>query len=211
MQQPASPSTPEIYDLGMQDYHKIWQKMKDYTLSRNQTSSNQIWLVEHPPIFTLGRVGKASNLHQQTNIPLVKTDRGGDITYHGPGQLIAYLLFDIRRDGIGIKNFVRLIEQSVIDYLQTLNIPSERKTGHPGIYTQHGKIAALGLNCKQQGTYHGVSININMNLTPFQYINPCGLSQAVTHIQRWYPQITIEQSKTNWLNAFIPLWNRNNG
>lgn len=206
-----------IHDIGRQDFYQTWQKMRDYTLARDTHSANQIWLVEHPPVFTLGRAGKTTNLLtinsvtksvNQPRIPFVKTDRGGDITYHGPGQFIAYLLCDIRREGVGIRQFVRLIEQSVIDYLTTLDIEAQRQAGRPGIYTKLGKIAALGLNCKQYGTYHGVSINVNMDLSPFQQINPCGIKQPIAQIKQWHPYVCTKHSKRHWCKYFLHLWEK---
>ena len=164
----------QISELGICDYQPIWEKMRDYTLTRTADSRDQIWYLQHAPVYTLGLNGKQKHILQTDNIPLIPVDRGGQVTYHGPGQLVAYLLIDMRRKKLGIKNIVNAMEQAVIDYLNSLNISSERLAGAPGIYVKGAKIAALGLRVKNGCTYHGLSLNVDMNLNPFSNINPCG-------------------------------------
>ena len=160
--------------LGQQDYDPIWEQMREFTQQRNDTTPDEIWYLEHPPVYTLGLNGKRHHVLNQTNIPLIPVDRGGQVTYHGPGQLVAYVLLDIDRRKLGIKDVVKLIEQAVIDYLAELNIQAARKPGAPGIYVDGAKIAALGLRVKKGCTYHGLSLNVDMDLSPFNDINPCG-------------------------------------
>lgn len=141
---------------------------------RDSTSRDEFWYLQHPPVYTLGLNGKRHHLLQETTIPLIETDRGGQITYHGPGQLVGYLLVDIGRRQLGIKDFVSHIEQALIDLLADYQIQAGRLAGAPGIYVDGAKIAALGLRVKQGRTYHGLAMNLEMDLHPFQHINPCG-------------------------------------
>ena len=161
-------------DLGLRSYQPVWDEMRDYTQDRDSNSADQIWYLQHEPVYTLGLNGKRHHLLQQTDIPIVPVDRGGQITYHGPGQLIAYLLIDIDRLNIGVKELVSGIEQAIIDYLADFNLLTERMPGAPGIYIDGAKIAALGLRVKKGRTYHGLSLNVDMDLSPFKDINPCG-------------------------------------
>lgn len=159
---------------GMVDYHQCWQQMQDFNRQRNENTCDEIWLLEHPPVFTQGLNGKPEHILDLHNIPLVKTDRGGQVTYHGPGQLIAYILFDVKRNKQGVRQLVSGMEQAVIQYLQHHQIQAQAKKEAPGVYVEGAKIAALGLRVKQGGSYHGLSFNVDMDLTPFSYINPCG-------------------------------------
>lgn len=161
-------------ELGVSDYQSIWDEMRDYTLTRDNDSPDQIWYLQHTPVFTLGLNGKHQHLLNKSAIPVIEVDRGGQITYHGPGQLVAYLLIDINRLEIGIKDLVTDMEQVIINYLSDYNIDAKRKTGAPGIYVDGAKIAALGLRVKKGRTYHGLSFNIDMDMAPFNDINPCG-------------------------------------
>ena len=159
--------------LGLNEYLPIWQAMQSFTASRNQETPDELWLLQHPPIYTLGRQGKGIE-RPETSIPVVEVDRGGEITYHGPGQLVAYFMLDLRRMAIGVKTLVALMEQSVIDLLASYGIQGERRAGAPGVYVQGKKIAALGLRVKRGCTYHGLSLNVDMDLAPFSHISPCG-------------------------------------
>jgi len=171
-----SPGLPELQtcELGLCAYQTVWDDMRRYTQARDNNSADQIWYCQHHPVYTLGLNGKRHHLLQQTDIPVIPVDRGGQITYHGPGQLIAYLLIDINRLNISIKALVTGIEQAIIDYLAELGFRAERKQGAPGIYIKGAKIAALGLRVKKGRTYHGLSFNVDMDLSPFKDINPCG-------------------------------------
>jgi lipoyl(octanoyl) transferase len=161
--------------LGVQDYTQVWQAMQRFVAQRTPATTDEIWLVEHPAVFTQGQAGKEQHLLSNAhNIPIIHTDRGGQITYHGPGQLIFYLLLDLKRRKQGIKGLVCSIEQAVIDYLASLKLTAFRQAGAPGVYVDAGKIAFLGLKVKRWCTYHGVSFNFDMDLEPFNYINPCG-------------------------------------
>lgn len=160
--------------MGLSDYQATWQAMKDFTNSRTAETCDEIWLLQHPAVFTQGIAGKPEHLLCNTAIDLVKTDRGGQITYHGPGQIVAYLLLDIRRLKLGVRELVRSMESAVIDVLKNYQIKAVARVDAPGVYVDNAKIAALGLKIKKNYCYHGIALNVNMDLTPFSYINPCG-------------------------------------
>ncbi len=163
-----------VRKLGLSDYQVTWQAMKDFTQRRAATTRDEIWLLQHSPVFTQGIAGRPEHLLHDFEIPLIKTDRGGQITYHGPGQIIAYLLLDIRRLKLGVRELVRCMENAVIDLLKTYHIQAVGRIEAPGVYVNDAKIAALGLKIKKNYCYHGIALNVNMDLTPFSYINPCG-------------------------------------
>lgn len=164
-----------IKKLGLSDYQATWQAMKDFTEHRTTASCDEIWLLQHLPVFTQGIAGKPEHLlNNNHGIPVIKTDRGGQITYHGPGQLIAYLLLDIRRLKIGVRELVRCMENAVIDLLETYRIQAFNHIEAPGVYVNNAKIASLGLKIKKNYCYHGIALNVDMDLTPFSFINPCG-------------------------------------
>jgi lipoyl(octanoyl) transferase len=159
---------------GRIDYAPAWEAMRVFTAAREADTPDEIWLVEHPPVYTLGQAGKPEHLLRSTDIPLVKSDRGGQITYHGPGQLVAYLLIDLARRGLKVRELVSIMEQALIDCLAGYGIHAERRAGAPGVYVNDAKIAALGLRVRQGRSYHGLSLNVDMDLTPFSWTNPCG-------------------------------------
>ena len=163
-----------VKHLGLVDYVSTWQTMQDFTSQRDPQSDDEIWLLEHPPVYTQGLAGKPEHLLAATSIPVIKTDRGGQITYHGPGQLVAYVLYDLKRAGMSVRELVRRIEQALIDVLQDYGITASRKTSAPGVYVHGAKIAALGLRVRRGCSYHGLSFNVAMDLAPFSAINPCG-------------------------------------
>ncbi len=163
-----------IRHLGLVDYEPTWHAMQAFTETRTGETSDELWIVEHPPVYTLGLAGKPEHLLQQTAIPLIKTDRGGQITYHGPGQLVVYLLMDLRRRDYGVRDMVRRIEQAIIDTLADYGIEARGDVNAPGVYVGARKIASLGLRIKNHATYHGLSLNVSMDLAPFGSINPCG-------------------------------------
>jgi lipoyl(octanoyl) transferase len=163
-----------IRHLGLVDYEPTWHAMQAFTETRTGETPDELWIVEHPPVYTLGLAGKPEHLLQQTAIPLVKTDRGGQITYHGPGQLVVYLLMDLRRRDYGVRDMVRRIEQAIIDTLADYGIEARGDVNAPGVYVGARKIASLGLRIKNHATYHGLSLNVSMDLAPFGSINPCG-------------------------------------
>lgn len=164
----------KIINLGLQDYTQTWSAMKNFTQARDVNTEDELWIVEHPSVFTQGISGKDEHVLINSEIPIVRTDRGGQITYHGPGQLIVYCLIDLKRLGIGVKKIVSLIELSIMDLLAKHQIESHIKTGAPGVYVDGAKIAALGLKVKNGRTYHGLSLNVAMELSAFAQINPCG-------------------------------------
>ena len=172
--------------LGRADYVPTWDAMRQFTGQRTQDTEDELWLVEHPPVFTLGQAGRREHLLAATDIPVIATDRGGQITYHGPGQVIAYPLLDLRRLGIFVKELVFRIEQAAIQALETFGVDARRVKGAPGVYVPYaasraadefaglGKIAALGIKVTNGRSYHGLAMNVAMDLTPFSLINPCG-------------------------------------
>jgi lipoyl(octanoyl) transferase len=163
-----------VKHLGRADYLPTWEAMKAFTVARGPETADELWLVEHPPVYTLGQAGKPEHLLRPTDIPVVNIDRGGQVTYHGPGQIIAYLLLDLKRRGIGVKELVNRMEQAVIDLLAGYGIAAERREKAPGVYVNGAKIAALGLRIKNGCCYHGLALNVDMDLSPYQAINPCG-------------------------------------
>ncbi|MEW5892676.1 MAG: lipoyl(octanoyl) transferase LipB [Pseudomonadota bacterium] len=170
--------------LGRVAYEPTWRAMQEFTVSRGPDTVDEIWFVEHPPVFTLGQAGKREHLLRDIGIPVVPIDRGGQVTYHGPGQLVAYLLIDLKRRGIGVKELVRRMEQAIIDLLAEYGIRAQRKAGAPGVYVNDAKIAALGLRIKHGCSYHGLALNLDMDLAPFSAINPCGYQgMAVTQLR----------------------------
>jgi lipoyl(octanoyl) transferase len=166
--------TLKLKVLGVQDYVTVWQNMQQFTQARTPETLDEVWLVQHPPVFTLGRNGKAEHILQVTEIPIVNIDRGGQVTYHAPGQLVAYLLLDIRRKQVAVRDLVMRIEQSIIELLSHYAITAQGDREAPGVYVNGAKIAALGLRVTRGYTYHGLSLNVDMDLSPFQQINPCG-------------------------------------
>lgn len=162
--------------LGLAQYEPVWRDMQAFTDSRDENTDDQLWLVQHPPVFTQGQAGKAEHVLAPGDIPVIQVDRGGQVTYHGPGQIVAYPLVDIRRKGIGVRDFVHRIEQAIIDVLAGFGVQGERLAGAPGIYVEGDKIASLGLRVRRGRTFHGMAFNIDMDLEPFQRINPCGFA-----------------------------------
>ncbi len=173
-----------IKRLGLADYPTTYAAMRTHNRAAGIDTNDEIWLLEHPPVFTQGLAGKPEHILDAGDIPLVKIDRGGQVTYHGPGQLVVYLLLNMRNKGYGVKSLVRRIEQSLIDLLAEYDITGERRAGMPGVYVAQGKIAAIGLRVANHATYHGLSLNIDMDLQPFARINPCG-----------YPDLPVTQMR----------------
>lgn len=166
-----------IQHLGHQRYTDTYQAMQTFTAERQADSQDEVWLVEHPPVYTQGLNGDARHIQSSLGaIPLVQTDRGGQITYHGPGQLVMYVLIDLKRRKLGVRQLVTLLEQSTINLLQNYGLNAQARADAPGIYIHGKKIASLGLKIKRQCSYHGLALNVNMDLSPFQRITPCGLT-----------------------------------
>lgn len=170
--------------LGRVEYLPTWRAMQDFSAARDESTADELWVLEHPPVFTLGQAGKREHLLQTTDIPVVPIDRGGQITYHGPGQIVIYVLVDLKRRGYGVKELVNRMEQAVIDLLAAFGVSATRTPGAPGVYVNGAKIAALGLRIKQGRSYHGLALNVDMDLSPFALINPCG-----------YPGMAVTQTR----------------
>jgi len=169
-----------VRDLGLADYRQTWEAMRAFTAVRTGQTPDELWLAEHPPVYTLGTNDRREPFDNSDQIPVVQTDRGGQITYHGPGQQLVYVLMDLRRRHWGVRQLVNALEQAVIDVLATHNIRSERRAGAPGVYVSGRKIAQLGLRVRRQGSYHGLSFNVAMDLEPFRRIKPCGYAGLET-------------------------------
>lgn len=164
----------EVRHLGRVDYEPTWRAMQDFTAVRTESTPDEVWFLEHPPVFTLGLNAKPEHLLNPGDIPVVQIDRGGQVTYHGPGQLVVYVLLDIARRHLGVQRLVQLMEQAVIDLLAEHGVRAEGRRDAPGVYVAGAKIAALGLRVKRGRTYHGLALNVAMDLEPFDRINPCG-------------------------------------
>ncbi len=160
--------------LGRQDYEPVWKAMHEFTDQRTEETPDEVWLVEHNPVFTQGQAGKAEHLINTGDIPVVQSDRGGQVTYHGPGQLVAYFLINLRRKKLGVRDLVTTIENLVINTLKAYNIDSAARPDAPGVYVDGKKICSLGLRIRKGCSFHGLALNVNMDLTPFLRINPCG-------------------------------------
>lgn len=164
----------QIVRLGEADYLSTWEAMRDYTDQRDEHSEDQLWLVQHPSVFTQGQAGKAEHLLTPGDIPVVQADRGGQVTYHGPGQWVLYLLLDLRRRGLGVRALVDVIEQGIVELLAGYGITAAPRPDAPGVYVEAAKIASLGLRVRRGCSYHGLALNVDMDLSPFARINPCG-------------------------------------
>jgi len=173
-------------NLGLVPYQVAYQKMQIFTSERPEGAEDEIWFCEHSPVFTLGWHAEKTHLFDTHQIPVVETDRGGQVTYHGPGQLMVYFLVDLKRRKQGVAEFVCTIESALIAMLQQLNIKAHRREGMPGVYVDNRKIASSCLRVKKGCTYHGLALNVDMDLTPFSYINPCGYSDLkMTQVKEW--------------------------
>jgi len=160
--------------LGLREFEPVWRAMQSFTDRRGPDTPDELWLVEHLPVYTLGQAGRSEHVLNPGDIPLIRTDRGGQVTYHGPGQLVAYLLLDLHRARLGVKRLVQLLEQSVVDLLASYGIASSTRPGAPGVYAEGAKIAALGLRVRRGCSFHGLALNVDMDLEPFSRIDPCG-------------------------------------
>jgi lipoyl(octanoyl) transferase len=182
----------QVYYLGLQEYSHVFEAMQIFTQRRNTHTPDELWLVEHLPVYTQGQAGKKEHILNTNDINIIQTDRGGQVTYHGPGQLLAYLLYDLRRAKIHIKHLTCALENSIISVLAMLNIKANLQDGAPGVYVNDAKIASIGLRVKNGCTYHGIAINVNLDLGPFDYINPCGYKDlTMTQISNYNPKIRM--------------------
>ena len=198
-----NPSVLTVRHLQRQPYLPVWQAMKAVTARRDAHHPDELWLLEHDAVYTLGLAGRPEHVLDPGTIAVQHVDRGGQVTYHGPGQLVAYTLVDLRRRALGVKDFVRHLESALITTLARFDIHGTPRPGAPGVYTERGKIAAVGLRIKRGCCYHGISLNINMDLTPFEGINPCGFAGlSVTQIADYRPEIDIADVLPVWVEAF---------
>ena len=188
----AHAGAPRVRRLGLCDYEPVWRRMQEFNASRDARTADEVWLVEHHPVYTVGLAGRPEHLPVATDIPVIKVDRGGQVTYHGPGQLVAYLLLDLDRRGLGVRRLVRRIETAVVDLLAACGVAAEGRPQMPGVYVDGAKIAALGLRVRRGCCYHGVSLNVDMDLAPFAAIDPCG-----------YPGLAVTQTKDRGIEAGI--------
>jgi lipoyl(octanoyl) transferase len=185
-----------VRQLGLCEYEPVWRAMQEFTDRRDESSVDELWLVQHPPVFTQGQAGKAEHVLAPGDIPVIQVDRGGQVTYHGPGQIVAYPLVDIRRKGFGVREFVKYIEEAIIRVLDQYGVQGERREGAPGIYVKGEKIASLGLRVRHGRSFHGLAFNIDMDLEPFQRINPCGYEGLrVTQLKEFAPLVFSEVEK----------------
>jgi lipoyl(octanoyl) transferase len=183
-----------VKHLGMRDYTEVWREMQAFTENRTEQTQDEIWLLEHNPVFTLGLAGKKEHLLTPGSIPVVQCDRGGQVTYHGPGQVVAYIMYDMNRAGIGVRKLVELLQSAVLDLLQQHGVEGHTMQKAPGVYIDNKKIAALGLRVRHGRSFHGLSLNVDMDMEPFSRINPCGYpDMQVTQIKDLGIETSIEQ------------------
>lgn len=190
---PSQPTDLEVHFLGRRDYRDVWEKMQDFTDRRSQQTPDNFWVVEHPPVFTLGQAGKTEHLLAPGDIPIIKVDRGGQVTYHGPGQLVVYVLIDLKRHQLGVRQLVSALEHAIIGLLASHRIEATRRDDAPGVYVDGAKIASLGLKIRKGCSYHGLALNVAMDLEPFSRINPCG-----------YEGLAVTQLRD--LGVHTPMW-----
>ena len=201
---PSPSNTVIVKNLGLQEYQPIWSAMQDFTLQRNADSYDEIWLLEHQSVFTVGRNGQPEHILETSHIPIINIDRGGQITYHGPGQLVIYLMLDIKRRHLGVRKLITLIEQSIIDTLRDYQINAYAKKEAPGVYIDDSKIAALGLRIKKGCTFHGLSLNIAMDLSPFKQINPCGYKNLkIVQLSDYIHDIKLSQVQQKMITYLV--------
>jgi lipoyl(octanoyl) transferase len=193
---PHTKAAPLVRWLGAVDYEPTWRAMQRITDTRDKNTPDEIWLLEHPPVFTLGLNADAGHVLAAGDIPVVKIDRGGQVTYHGPGQLVVYPLIDIRRAKLGVRDLVTAMERAMIDYCASLGITAACKAGAPGVYVDGRKIGSVGIRIRRGASYHGLAFNVNMDLEPFQRINPCGYAglQMTQLAALGRPAATVEQT-----------------
>ena len=191
-----------IRDLSHTDYEQTWQDMRDFTDNRDENTMDELWLLEHPPVFTQGLAGKPEHILNPHDIPVVQTDRGGQVTYHGPGQLVAYVLFNLKRNNLFARDLVRKLESSVIDVLKEYGVSAKARCDAPGVYVNEEKICSIGLRVRKNCSYHGIALNVDMDLKPFHYINPCGHQEMkMTQIKSFSPNVSISDVKKRLVSA----------
>ena len=182
----------QVRHLGEVDYHHSWQKMQEFTNTRQQDTADELWFLQHPAVYTLGKNGKPEHILNSGNIPVVNSDRGGQVTYHGPGQIVVYTLLDLKRMNIGVRALVTKLEQTIVELLSDYGISANARADAPGVYVNNAKIAALGLRVRKGCSFHGLSLNVDMDLEPFTRINPCGYEGLeVTQIKNFISDIQL--------------------
>ena len=197
-----------VRHLGLQPYEPVSQAMHDFTDSRDDTTPDEIWLVEHLPVFTQGQAGKAEHLLMTGDIPVIQSDRGGQVTYHGPGQQVMYVLLNLKRRKLGVRELVTLLEQTVVNTLAEYGIDAHPRADAPGVYVGEMKICSLGLRIRKGCSFHGLALNINMDLTPFQRINPCGYAgMEMTQMRQWVDTAAPENIRPVLLKNVLALLN----
>lgn len=197
-----------VRHLGLQPYEPVSQAMHDFTDSRDDTTPDEIWLVEHYPVFTQGQAGKAEHLLMTGNIPVIQSDRGGQVTYHGPGQQVMYVLLNLKRRKLGVRELVTLLEQTVVNTLAEYGIDAHPRADAPGVYVGEMKICSLGLRIRKGCSFHGLALNVNMDLTPFLRINPCGYAgMEMTQMRQWVETATPDNIRPVLLNNLLALLN----
>jgi len=182
-----------VRHLGEVDYHDVWQKMQDFTDTRQKDTPDELWFLQHPSVYTLGKNGKPEHVLNAAETPVINVDRGGQVTYHGPGQIVVYTLLDLTRMKIGVRDLVTMLEQTIVELLGGYGVTATARREAPGVYVNDAKIAALGLRVRKGRSFHGLALNVDMNLEPFTRINPCGYEGlVVTQVKDLVSDITIE-------------------
>ena len=206
------PAELRVRRLGRADYEPVWRAMQAFTDARDETTADELWVVEHPPVFTQGQAGKAEHILDAGDIPVVQVDRGGQVTYHGPGQLVVYPLIDIKRLGLGVKALVAGIEQAIIDVLAGYGVEAARLENAPGVYVDGVKIASLGLRIRKGRSFHGLAFNIDMDLEPFTRINPCGFQNLrVTSLSNLVGSVNMDEVEGQLLTRLATALGYNEG
>lgn len=203
-----SQDTILIRNLGLQPYAPVSQEMHDFTDRRDDDTPDEIWLVEHPPVFTQGQAGKAEHVLAAGDIPVIQSDRGGQVTYHGPGQQVMYVLINLKRRKIGVRELVTLLENTVINTLEQLDIVANARPDAPGVYVDGKKICSLGLRIRKGCSFHGLALNIDMDLAPFMRINPCGYAgMEMTQVSKLVENASMDKIRTILIQHFLALLN----
>lgn len=203
-----SQDTILIRNLGLQPYDPVSRAMHEFTDARDETTPDEIWLVEHHPVFTQGQAGKAEHVLAPGDIPVIQSDRGGQVTYHGPGQQVMYVLINLKRRKVGVRELVTLLENTVINTLATLGINAQARADAPGVYVQGKKICSLGLRIRKGCSFHGLALNIDMDLTPFMRINPCGYAgMEMTQVSQLVENSDMDKLRTILTEQFLALLN----
>lgn len=196
-----------IRHLGCQPYSLVWQDMKQFTAARHEKTTDELWLLQHLPVYTQGQAGKPEHILNSNDIPVIQSDRGGQVTYHGPGQLVAYVLMDIGRRHLGVRTLVSQLETLLIDLLRHYQITAQTRCGAPGVYVNEKKIASIGLRVKNGCTYHGIALNIAMDLDPFSGINPCGYAHmGMTQLHEFIPEIQMSEVIEQFSQGFLTMF-----